>query len=293
MIDAYQSILSGGQPYALRIAIIVLIGLIFGSFINVVIYRLPLILYREWGEGDSADLSLSWPSSHCPSCKSPLRWWNNVPLVSWIIQRGKCTCCKVKIPLRYPLVELAGAVLAVLIAWRFGANLTGLVYLGLSLSLLALAVIDAQTKIIPDRITLPLIWIGLFWHWQFSPSQMFDQAFLGVLFGYLSLWGIYWAFKLITGREGLGYGDFKLLAALGAWLGAPALIPMIVFASASGLLTALVLKLTTKWKNQALPFGPHLFIGFLLMLIGGKALADCFGLGAWLETTQWAFHFPI
>ena len=276
-------------PNSLWLIFITLLGLVLASFINVVIYRLPLILRRDWGETHLPELSLSLPASHCPSCKTPLRWQHNLPLISWLMQLGRCVNCPAKIPLHYPLVELAGGVLALLIAWRFGANLSSLVYLGLALSLLALAVIDAQTLLLPDKITLPLIWAGLTWHWLFSSSQMFDQAFLGAVLGYLSLWSLFWVVKLLTGREGMGYGDFKLLAAIGAWLGAPALIPVVLLASVSGLLLALILKLNAKWQGQALPFGPHLVIGCLVLLIGGRELAAWLGLAAWLEITRWAF----
>lgn len=276
-------------PTGLWLTFITLLGLVLASFINVVIYRLPLILRREWGEVGIPEVSLSWPASHCPNCKTPLGWQHNLPLISWLIQQGKCFSCKDKIPLRYPLVELAGGVLALLIAWRFGANFATLVYLGFALSLLALAVIDAQTQLLPDKITLPLVWAGLIWHWLFSSSQMFDQAFSGALLGYLSLWSLFWVFKLLTGREGMGYGDFKLLAAIGAWLGAPALVPVVLLASVSGLVAALVLKLNAKWQGQALPFGPHLVIGCLLLLIGGRELAGWLALDSWLEITGWAF----
>lgn len=276
-------------PSSLWLVFITLLGLVVASFINVVIYRLPLILRREWGEIELPKVSLSWPASHCPSCKMPLRWWHNLPLISWLIQQGCCVKCKKKISLQYPLVELAGASLALLIAWRFGAHLSSLVYLGFALSLLALAVIDAQTQLLPDKITLPLVWAGLTWHWIFSSNTMFNQAFLGALLGYLSLWSLFCVFKLFTGREGMGYGDFKLLAAIGAWLGAPALVPVVMLASISGLLVALVLKLKAKWQGQALPFGPHLVVGCLVLLIGGQELAGWLGLGAWLEIAGWAF----
>lgn len=276
-------------PNSLWLIFITLLGLVLASFVNVVIYRLPLILRREWGEANLPKLSLSWPASHCPQCKTPLNWRNNVPLVSWLIQQGCCVKCKNKISLQYPLVELTGGILALLITWRFGASLSSLVYLGFALSLLALAVIDAQTQFLPDKITLPLMWVGLIWHWLFSSSILFNQAFLGALLGYLSLWSLFWVFKLLTGREGMGYGDFKLLATIGAWLGAPALVPVVLLASISGLLVALVLKLNAKWQGQALPFGPHLVAGCLVLLIGGRELAGCLGLGAWLDITRWAF----
>lgn len=267
-----------------------LLGLICGSFLNVVIYRLPLMLRREWGETDLPELTLSWPGSHCPSCHSPVRWWHNLPLLSWLLLRGRCGSCQTSISLQYPLVEAAAGLLALLLAWRYGPGLQALVLMGFAWTLLALAVIDAQTRLLPDRLTLPLVWTGLTWHWLFSSETLFNQAFLGALIGYLSLWSLYWVFKLLTGREGMGYGDFKLLAAIGAWLGAPALVPVILLSSLSGLAAALILKLRAEWQGQALPFGPHLVIAALLLLLGGRELAGFFWMDGWLLLTNWAFH---
>lgn len=282
-------------PFSLWLVFATLLGLVCGSFLNVVIYRLPLILQREWGEAESQEtatsaFSLSWPASHCPTCKTPLRWWHNLPLISWLMLRGRCAACQASITCTYPLIELLAALLSLALAWRFGASLQALALMGLAWTLLALAVIDAQTRLLPDRLTLPLIWAGLLWHWLFSEQVMFDQAFLGALIGYLSLWCLYWGFKLLTGREGMGYGDFKLLAAIGAWLGAPALVPVILLSSLSGLLLVLVLKLRASWQQgQAMPFGPHLVVACLLLLVGGRELAGVLGLADWLLLTGWAF----
>lgn len=282
-------------PFSLWLVFATLLGLVCGSFLNVVIYRLPLILQREWGEAESQEtatsaFSLSWPASHCPTCKTLLRWWHNLPLISWLLLRGRCSACKAPIASTYPLIELLAALLSLALAWRFGASLQALALMGLAWTLLALAVIDAQTRLLPDRLTLPLIWAGLLWHWLFSEQVMFDQAFLGALIGYLSLWCLYWGFKLLTGREGMGYGDFKLLAAIGAWLGAPALVPVILLSSLSGLLLVLVLKLRASWQQgQAMPFGPHLVVACLLLLVGGRELAGVLGLADWLLLTGWAF----
>lgn len=277
-----------------------LLGAIGASFVNVVIYRLPLILERLWAASTSnaannnqepattKQLSLSWPASHCPSCKQALRWWHNIPLFSWLFLRGQCAFCSVKIPTRYFLVELMGCLAGVLLYWRFGFALESLVFLIVILSWLALAGIDARTKLLPDCITLPLVWAGLIWHWWFSSSVMFDQAFIGAITGYLSLWSIYWLFKLFTGREGMGYGDFKLLAGIGAWLGAPALVPVVLLASFSGLIVALILKMRGAWQGQSLPFGPYLICGAVLMLLFGHTLGTWLGFGAWLDITNWA-----
>ncbi|MBE0507105.1 MAG: prepilin peptidase [Marinospirillum sp.] len=281
-------------PFSMWLMFATLLGLVCGSFLNVVIYRLPLILQREWSAAESQEsaqpLSLSWPASHCPSCKTPLRWWHNLPLISWLMLRGRCVACKAPIAASYPMIELLAAVLSLLLAWRFGASLQALAFMGFAWTLLALAMIDAQTRLLPDRLTLPLVWAGLLWHWLFSDQALFDQAFLGALVGYLSLWCLYWFFKLLTGREGMGRGDFKLLAAMGAWLGAPALVPVILLSSLSGLLLALVVKLRADWQQgQAIPFGPHLVVACLLLLVGGRELAGVLGLADWLLITGWAF----
>lgn len=276
-------------PFWLWLVFAGLLGLILGSFLNVVIYRLPLMLRRSWGETDLPEMTLAWPASHCPACKNPVRWHYNLPVISWLVLKGRCASCQTPISRLYPGVELAAGLLALVIAWRYGASLQALALMGFALTLLALAVIDAQTRLLPDFLTLPLVWAGLSFHWLYSSPELFNQAFAGALLGYLSLWSLYWAFKLLTGREGMGYGDFKLLAALGAWLGAPALVPVILLASLSGLVVALVMKLRKKWQGQALPFGPHLVMGGLALLLGGWELAKLLTLDGWLIITNWAF----
>ncbi|WP_114417776.1 prepilin peptidase [Marinospirillum perlucidum] len=276
-------------PTGLQLAFAALFGLILGSFLNVVIYRLPLMLRRSWGETDLPQLSLSWPASHCPQCQAQLHWYNNLPLLSWLLQKGRCSACQQPISLRYPLVELLAGLLAVGLIWRYGFSLQGLALTGFALTLLALAAIDAQTRLLPDHLTLPLLWAGLIYHWLFSSATLFDQAFAGALWGYLSLWSLYWVFRLLTGREGMGFGDFKLLAALGAWLGAPALVPVILLASLSGLITAALGKATGQMNSSSLPFGPHLVVAALALLLGGRELAGWLQLTPWLEMTRWAF----
>ena len=280
-------------PLLLWLGVAAILGLVFGSFANVVIYRLPLILRRQWGEENLPEVSLAWPGSFCPQCENKVRWHDNLPLLGWLLLKGRCRDCQAAIPWRYPLVELLCGVLAAWVAWRLGASLHTLAWMGLVWTLVVLAFIDAQTRLLPDYLTLPLIWAGLTWHWLFSSPQMFNQAFAGALLGYLSLWSLYWVFKLLTGREGMGYGDFKLLAALGAWLGAPALIPIVMLASVSGLIAAAVMKSTQQWKNQALPFGPHLVVGALALLLGGWELAGWLYLDSWLLITNWALVIPL
>ena len=276
-------------PFWLWLVFAGMLGLVVGSFLNVVIYRLPLMLRRAWGETELAEVSLSWPGSHCPQCQAPVRWFHNLPVISWLVLKGRCSSCQAPISKVYPTVELVTGLLLVLVAWRFDASLQALALMGFVSTLVALAVIDAQTRLLPDFLTLPLVWAGLVFHWLYSSPELFNQAFAGVLWGYLSLWALFWAFKLATGRDGMGYGDFKLLAALGAWLGAPALVPIILLASLSGLLAALVMKLRRAWQGQALPFGPHLVAGALLLLIGGWELATLLRLDGWLIITGWAF----
>lgn len=254
------------------------LGLVLASFVNVVVYRLPLMLAAK---PQYKHLNLSWPASHCPACLKPLSWWHKVPLISWVLLRGRCAQCSQPIAWRYVAIELAGLVLALLVAWRFTAGWSSLVYLLVLLSWLALAVIDAKTYLLPDKITLPLVWAGLIWHWLVAPVAVFDQAFWGAIAGYGSLWLIFWLFKWLTGKEGLGYGDFKLLAGIGAWLGVAALVPVVLLASCFGLLHALGLKLLGRWQGQELPFGPALIAAASLLLLGGTDLTSLLGLGAW------------
>lgn len=267
--------------------LILLFSLAVGSFLNVVIYRLPLQLRRAWGEV-VPQVNLAWPRSHCPQCSQTLNWWHNLPLISWLLLRGRCAHCHTPISVRYPLVELSAALLAILFIAQWGINSLTAAWILWAWVLLCLAVIDARDYLLPDVLTLPLMWAGLVLHWQFSSELMFNQAFLGVLVGYLSLWSVYWLFKLLTGKEGLGFGDFKLLAALGAWLGAPMLLPIILLAALSGLIWALLLKIVQRWQAQPIPFGPHLILAALLIKLGGWPWLERLYLGEWLRITQWA-----
>lgn len=266
-----------------------LFGLIIGSFLNVVIYRLPLQMRRAWGETNLPEMNIAWPASHCPSCQTPLRWWHNLPLISWLALKGRCGFCAADIPLRYPLVELSAGLLAVLLVAQLGWGWTSFAWVAWSWVLLTLLMIDWQEYLLPDVLTLPLLWAGLILHWLTGSDLQFDQAFLGAILGYLSLWSLYWLFKLLTGREGMGFGDFKLLAALGAWLGAPALLPIIMLSALSGLLLALLIKLKKQWQNQPLAFGPHLILAALAVKLGGWPLMEALQLGDWLRLTGWAF----
>jgi leader peptidase (prepilin peptidase)/N-methyltransferase len=257
-----------------------LAGLCVGSFLNVVIHRLPLMMEAQWKaecasiEGreppPAEHLNLFTPASRCPSCGTPIRAFQNIPVVSWLALRGKCAKCKAPISARYPLVELMGGALAVLVAWRFGysaALAAGLVY---AWALLALTFIDFDTQLLPDDITLPLLWLGLIVN-SFGVFTDLRSAVFGAVGGYLVLWSVYWAFRLIAKKEGMGYGDFKLLAALGAWTGWQVL-PFVILVSAGigAVVGSLLLWLARKGTDTRIPFGPYLALGGIVALLWGR-----------------------
>ncbi|MEP7208627.1 MAG: A24 family peptidase [Casimicrobiaceae bacterium] len=257
-------------------------GLCVGSFLNVVIHRVPRMLERQW-QAQCAELAgtepapapaynLVVPRSACPGCGRPIRALENVPVVSWLALRGKCAGCGARIPARYPLVELLGAVALVAAVLRFGPTWQGLAAAGLLWALLALTFIDFDTQLLPDNITLPLLWAGLLVNlWElFAPLT---SAVIGAVAGYLSLWTVYWLFKLLRNKEGMGYGDFKLLAALGAWLGWQILPLIVLLSSAVGALIGIGL-IVTKGRDHNVPlaFGPYLAIAGAIALFGGRAL---------------------
>jgi len=274
-----------------------LLGLMIGSFLNVVIHRLPLIMQAQWARecaeltaqvttavtpgqsGQSvlnqepASLSLSLPRSRCPHCSHTIAWHENIPVLSYLLLRGKCSACGTAYGLRYPLVEFFTGVLFYGCVLRWGANYSAMAWCGFSAALLTLALIDWDTTLLPDEITLPLLWGGLIAAaLQINPGVSLIDAFWGAVGGYLSLWLVYHAFKLITGKEGMGYGDFKLFAALGAWFGWTALLPMILMASVAGAAVGLVLKHRAQLRDDAyLPFGPFLAASALLMMAWGPA----------------------
>ena len=205
-----------------------LLGLVIGSFLNVVIHRLPIMMERDWAaqcaelKGEAAPaleaLSLARPRSRCPQCGHPITAMENIPVISWLLLRGRCKACATPISLRYPLVEALTGLLFAFAAWHFGFNAAGIGALVFIAALVALTAIDFDTQLLPDDITLPLLWLGLGLN-AFGVYTDLKSAVIGAMAGYLSLWAVYWGFKLATGKEGMGYGDFKLLAALGAWLG--------------------------------------------------------------------------
>ncbi|MDY7577496.1 A24 family peptidase [Herbaspirillum sp. RTI4] len=263
-----------------------MLGLLAGSFLNVVIHRLPRMMQRAW-ENDIAQAlgqplphtqryNLVLPRSACPSCSQALRWHNNVPLLSFLRQRGRCHRCDGTISVRYPLIELACALLWAGLIWHFGLTQQGLAALLFATPLLALAAIDHATGLLPDSLTLPLLWLGLLVNLNASFAPLPD-AVLGAAIGYTTLWAVYWLFWLATGKEGIGYGDFKLLAALGAWLGWKMLLPVLLFSSVSGAIVGGVLMATGRQaKGTPLPFGPFLALAGLLALLTSPHLLSAY-----------------
>jgi leader peptidase (prepilin peptidase)/N-methyltransferase len=268
------------SPVALAIVAAV-VGLCVGSFLNVVIYRLPRMMEAQWRaecaalEGREAPppevFNLVVPRSRCPSCGTQITAWQNVPVVSWLVLRGKCAACKAPISARYPAIEVAAGVLAVLMAWRFGYGAALVPAMGYAWALLALTFIDFDTQLLPDDITLPLLWAGLLAN-AFGTFTDLHSAVLGAAGGYLLLWGVYWAFRLVARKEGMGYGDFKLLAAIGAWAGWQVLpVAILVSAGLGALVGSLMLWMQRKGRDTHIPFGPYLALGGIVSLVWGHA----------------------
>ncbi|SFU63865.1 type 4 prepilin peptidase 1 Aspartic peptidase. MEROPS family A24A [Polaromonas sp. YR568] len=266
-------------------------GLLFGSFLNVVIYRLPKMMERQWAQ-ECAELTdtpqepaekfnLLVPRSRCSSCGHVIAWYENIPVASYLFLKGKCSVCGASYGLRYPVIEAVTGALFFFCVWRWGWSLTALAWCGFSAALLALAMIDWDTTLLPDDITLPLLWAGLIVAaLQWNPAVNLSTALWGAVAGYLSLWLVYWAFKLATGKEGMGYGDFKLFAALGAWFGWPALVPIILMASVIGAVIGIALKFSSKLREGGyVPFGPFLAgAGFTAMIFGPQSILRFAGL---------------
>ena len=264
------------------IAFSTVLGLIVGSFLNVVIHRMPKMMEREWAEqcaslrGEelpaAAPYNLVIPRSACPSCGHRISAWENIPVISWLILRGRCASCAAPISVRYPLVEAVTGVLSGFAAWHYGFGLAGFAALLLVWALVALTFIDFDTQLLPDDITLPLLWLGLL----FNSADAFTDlksAVIGAVAGYLALWSVYWMFKLIMKKEGMGYGDFKLLAAIGAWFGWIMLPLVILLSSLVGAIVGVVLMVAAKrGRNVPMPFGPYLAGGALVALFWGEAI---------------------
>ena len=266
------------------------LGLLVGSFLNVVIYRLPKMLERQWADEctvlagkepeEQAVFNLTQPRSSCRQCGHKIRWYENIPVASYLALRGKCSACGTGFGLRYPLVELATAGLFAFAVWRWGATPAGAAWCGFSAAIVALALIDWDTTLLPDDITLPLLWAGLIvaaLRWTPLPLT---QALWGAVAGYLSLWLVYKAFKLLTGKEGMGYGDFKLFAALGAWFGWQALVPIILMSSVIGAIIGIAMKFSSGLREGGyVPFGPFLAgAGLTAMIFGPDAILRAVGL---------------
>ena len=225
-------------------------------------------------EATGETFNLAFPPSRCPACSASIKWYQNIPLVSWLALRGKCASCGVAISKRYPAVELICGLLAWLCAVQFGVSIWMVAALGLSLTLVALTLIDFDTFLLPDNITLPLTWAGVLLALLAVSPVSLEEAVIGAMVGYLSLWSLYWLFKLLTGREGMGYGDFKLTAALGAWLGWQALPMVLLISALVGLVVGVPLTKFAKGKTEhGIPFGPYLAIAGIICLLFGNSIA--------------------
>ncbi len=275
---------------------VIILGLLIGSFINVVIYRLPIMLKKYWqsecedfldelNKNNQSNLAnseiekkpvvkynLSTPRSSCPKCGHLITAIENIPVLSYLFLKGKCRECKTRISIRYPLIEILCAVIAFLVAWKFGVTSTAAAMILLSWALVALSMIDYDHQFLPDEITLPFLWLGLLFNGYYNIIPLYD-AVLGAVIGYMTFWCLYKIFKIVTGKEGMGYGDFKLLALLGAWFGWQSLLMIILISSLTGAIigiTLIVLKLQEKGKP--IPFGPYLAIAGWIVLMWGNNL---------------------
>jgi leader peptidase (prepilin peptidase)/N-methyltransferase len=275
-------------PPTTLVALAGMFGLLVGSFLNVVIHRLPKMMQAEWdaqaaelrGEvlPEQARYNLIVPRSACPHCGTPIAAWHNVPVLSWLLLRGRCAQCSAAIPVRYPLVEALTGALAATAIWQFGATPAGVGALLLTFFLVALAFIDLDTQLLPDDLTLPLLWLGLAFNLAGTFVPIAD-AVAGAMAGYGILWAVYWLFKLATGKEGMGYGDFKLLAALGAWFGWQAIPSIILLASAVGAAVGIAMIVLVRHRREVpIPFGPYLAGAGLLALYFARPLGALFGL---------------
>lgn len=261
-------------------------GLLIGSFLNVVIHRLPIMMQRESDDYVAQEsgkplphldrYNLTVPRSACPHCGHRITALENIPVLSYLILRGKCAGCNAHISLRYPAIELLTGVLSAILIWHFGTGMAGLATLLFAYLLIAMTFIDADTQLLPDDLTLPLLWCGLLINLNGTFVPLKD-AVIGAAAGYLSLWSIYWLFKLTTGKEGMGYGDFKLLAALGAWLGWVMLPIIILLSSLVGALVGIALIVFAKHgRNNPIPFGPYLAAAGVITLLFGRQIAQTY-----------------
>jgi len=279
---------------AFFITVVGLFSLMIGSFLNVVILRLPVMMERQWRAQcteyltdaqspeaaippqEAVPFNLASPRSRCPQCGHAITALENIPILSYLMLRGRCSSCGARIPARYPLIEAATAVLSMIVAWQFGFSWETAAALVLTWALIALSVIDFDHHLLPDDITLPLLWLGL----ALSLFEVFadsPDAIIGALAGYLSLWGVYWLFKLLTGKEGMGHGDFKLLAMLGAWAGWTYLLPIVLLSSLVGAIVGITLVvLRGRDRNIPIPFGPYLATAGWITLLWGHEILDAY-----------------
>lgn len=273
------------NPLAFVLCALVL-GLLVGSFLNVVIHRLPIMMQRDWqsqareflklpAEPVGAVFNLFLPHSRCPHCDHQIRAWENIPLISWLALRGKCSACKAPISKRYPLVELACGLLSGYVAWHLGFSWQTGAMLLLTWGLLVMSMIDVDHQLLPDSLVLPLLWLGLIVN-SFGFFASLEDALWGAVVGYLALWSVYWLFKLVTGKEGMGYGDFKLLAMLGAWGGWQVLPLTVLLSSVVGaVLGTVMLRMQKAESGTPIPFGPYLAIaGWVALLWGDQITAS-------------------
>lgn len=276
------------QQPPLLIGTVFLLGLLIGSFINVVAYRLPIMMERDWRRqcqeylhpdepmADEARFDLLVPRSRCPACKHRIKAWENIPVLSYVFLRGKCSACGTRISLRYPGVELVTALLSAVVAWQLGWGWPLVAALIFTWALIALSLIDFDHKLLPDSITLPLLWLGLLLGLAtvFTDSR---SSIIGAAAGYLSLWSVYQLFRLVTGKEGMGFGDFKLLAAIGAWLGWQALPVTILLSSLVGAVVGITLILARgRDRNIPIPFGPYIAAAGWLALLWGEDITQAY-----------------
>jgi leader peptidase (prepilin peptidase)/N-methyltransferase len=289
---------------ALVIGFAFLLGLVIGSFLNVVIYRLPIMMERDWrrqcaelAAEDQGRLNnqtvipapgpaqrrfnLLVPRSACPSCNAPIRAWHNIPVLSYVLLRGRCAACAAPIPRRYPIVELLTGVLSAAVVWKFALSWETLAALVFTWSLIALAVIDFDHQLLPDSITLPLLWLGLLISLRYSSAAGFSfpaepgSSILGAAAGYFSLWSVFQLFRLLTGKEGMGYGDFKLYAVFGAWFGWIMLLPIILLAALTGAIVGITLIVLRRHaREMPIPFGPYLAAAGWIALMWGPEILD-------------------
>ncbi|MGY2490142.1 prepilin peptidase [Cupriavidus sp. CP313] len=273
-------------PPSFLVAAAALLGLVVGSFLNVVIHRMPRMMERDEANyiaelrGDPLPYpgryNLMVPRSACPHCGHAIAPWENVPVLSYLFLRGRCSACKAPISVRYPLVELVCGVLSALVAWRFGPGGQALAALVLVWALLALTMIDADTQLLPDQITLPLLWLGLLLNLG-GVFVALPDAVIGAAVGYLVLWSAYWLFRLVRGKEGMGFGDFKLMAALGAWFGWQALPALVLLSSVVGVLFGLAnIALRRQERDTPFPFGPFIALAGVVVLLFGPGVVPLF-----------------